>query len=187
MIAFFKIGSVSQCLMMLKSFPVLAVLAAGSRATPATSQVSNPARWPRKNIKNQIQTDLNSQGGHTSSAHSSTGPSNNTGSTGLSNPQWPQGFPPGARPPHFSTGPHRGPHHFPTPPRATGTPVQYPTAPGTPQFGPGGGQGAQVPQFPPHAQFGGPGTHYQGGGHYQGGSQGGSHCGTPSIASLQMV
>jgi len=128
-----------------------------------------------------------SQGGHTSSAHSSTGPSNNTGSTGLSNPQWPQGFPPGARPPHFSTGPHRGPHHFPTPPRATGTPVQYPTAPGTPQFGPGGGQGAQVPQFPPHAQFGGPGTHYQGGGHYQGGSQGGSHCGTPSIASLQMV
>ena len=42
---------VSQCLMMLKSFPALAVLAAGSRATPATSQVSNPARWPRKNIK----------------------------------------------------------------------------------------------------------------------------------------
>merc|ERR1719234_3075866 len=112
-----------------------------------------------------------SQGGHTSSAHSSTGPSNNTGSTGLSGPhQWPhQGFPPGARPPHFATAPHhRGPHHFPTPPRATGTPVQYPTAPGTPQFGPGaaGGQGAQQtggPQFPPHSQFGaGPGAqHYQ--------------------------
>ena len=116
---------------------------------------------------------LKSQGGHTSSAHSSTGPSNNTGSTGLSGAQWPQGFPPGARPPHFPTGAHRGPHHFPTPPRATGTPVQYPTAPGTPQFGPGGGgggQGAQIggPQFPPHAQFGGPVAHYQGGGHYPG-------------------
>ena len=150
----------------------------------------------------KMTTDQCAQGGHTSSAHSSTGPSNNTGSTGLSGAQWPHqgfppgggGFPPGARPPpHFATGPHRGPHHFPTPTRATGTPVQYPTAPGTPQFGPGGGggggQGAQTggPQFPPHAQFVGPGAHYQGGGHYPGGSQGGSHCGTPSIASLQMV
>ena len=136
------------------------------------------------------------QGGQTSSAPSSTGPSNNTGSTGLSAHQWPQGFQPGVRPAHFSTNPHhRGPHHFPTPPRATGTPVQYPTAPGTPQFGPAG-HGVQTlggsSQFPPHAQFGGPGAHYQGGGggggqQYPGGSQGGSHCGTPSIASLQMV
>jgi len=136
-----------------------------------------------------------SQGGQTSSAPSSTGPSNNTGSTGLSAHQWPQGFQPGVRPAHFSTNPHhRGPHHFPTPPRATGTPVQYPTAPGTPQFGPAG-HGVQTlggsSQFPPHAQFGGPGAHYQGGGggglQYPAGSQGGSHCGTPSIASLQMV
>merc|ERR1719454_1210804 len=51
-----------------------------------------------------------SQGGQTSSAPSSTGPSNNTGSTGLSAHQWPQGFQPGVRPAHFSTNPHhRGP------------------------------------------------------------------------------
>jgi len=124
-----------------------------------------------------------------STAHSSTGPSNNTGSTNVSNQQIMQlqhRFPGGSNR-------YPGPHFASTPPRGPPTPQNYPTlAQIQPQ--PPIGQQGQPQQFlinqngqPPHNVLMGP---YNGAHDMQffpqpGQSQ--SNCGTPSIASLQMV
>ena len=90
-----------------------------------------------------------------STQHSSTGPSNNTGSTQLTQQ-------------YQYSGPHIYPGH------------QHQTV-----LVGGAGGGAQ---FPSHHLY--PGPQHQPGQHYQptmSHSQPGSHCATPSIASLQMV
>jgi len=114
------------------------------------------------------------------SAHSSTGPSNNTGSTNLSNNQqmmshYQQRFP-GQSMPRFQG-------HYPTPPRGPPTPQNYPTAmAGMTQVtqGPNGTpQNILIGSYGPH------GGHMYPQSYQPGTSQ--SNCGTPSIASLQMV
>lgn len=124
------------------------------------------------------------------SAHSSTGPSNNTGSTNLSNNQqhlqFPQQFQPrypnnqGQRFQHFPTPPRTGP---PTPQNYKGPPqsmAQVTSGPnGTPQnVIIGGPYGGGLPTPNPHNMY--PQA-------FQPGSGSQSNCGTPSIASLQMV
>ena len=104
---------------------------------------------------------------HSGSHHSSTGPSNNTGSTNLSNAQMQQ------MQHGFATG-HRGVSPY------MGHVVQMQGGNGTPQhmlLGAYGGQGMYQPQPPP------PTTQQQ----QQQQQQQQSNCQTSSIASLQMV
>jgi len=137
-----------------------------------------------------------------SGSHSSTGPSNNTGSTNLSNQMNPylrapynQGGPPfnhqGPPVPHPNYTPNHSNNYTPN----HSTPVRYHG-----NFGPPGPRGGsytpnmqqisggvvnghhQHPQ--PHNVIVGP---YQGQQYQHQGSGPPSHCGTPSVASLQMV
>ena len=110
------------------------------------------------------------------SAHSSTGPSNNTGSTNLSNINHYQHRFPGQAIPRFQG-------HYPTPPRGPPTPQNYPTSmAGMTQVtqGPNG-----APQNILIGSYGPQGGHLYPQSYQPGTSQ--SNCGTPSIASLQMV
>jgi len=117
------------------------------------------------------------------SAHSSTGPSNNTGSTNLSNnpAMFGQMFgQPGRQ--GFRGFQGVAPGHHPTPPRGPPTPQNYPQGMITT------GQNGMAPQ---NVLIGSYVPAQGGGGHlypqsFQPGSSQ-SNCGTPSIASLQMV